>query len=571
LVQGVGRRPPSVRGDTERESKAVDVRRWGAVVPVADAVEKVSDGDVVAISGFNMATTPEYLILELLTRYQRTGHPKGLFLECDASPAIPGRALDLVAQRLCEAKDFGLFRGISIPYLGFSPWLQKMTEDNVIEVYSWPLGVSANWFREVATGRPGVMSRIGVKTAVDPREDGGKMNRLAGERGTCDIRGIVIDGEEYLLYEAPKPTVALIRATTADPVGNLTMEDEVITGTVLSIAQAAKASPNAGTVICQVRHLSKERSWPRTVQVPAPCVDYVVVSPNAFHWQLGTTVYDPAFSYSARVAPKLPELDPLEPDRLVMARRLLLEFVDTVKSKGAQIAVNLGIGIPALASRIALEEGVADFVVGVLESGQWGGVALTGVDFGAAMGPFALSSLPDTFTNFEGGSIDAASLGFMQVGRNGDVNPSTLPGSVLGPGGFPVIAGGSPRIYFVGSFTAGKRKIEFQGGMLRILQEGKITKFVDRVYKNYFSGSQGLKAKKEILYITERAVFRLTSRGLRLDEVAPGVNLDRDVLSKMEFTPIVSSNLRQMDSRLFGPNAMGLAKELQLRGDVRRT
>jgi len=533
------------------------------VISVDEAVGRVADGSVVAISGFNMATTPEYLILGLYKNYKETGHPKDLFVECDALPAIPGRALDLVAKQQCEAKDFGLFRGISVPYMGFSPWLQKMTADNVLEVYSWPLGVAANWFREVATGRPGVISRIGVGTAVDPRADGGRMNGLAVERGTCKVKAVVLEGEEYLLYEAPKPTVGLIRASTADPIGNLTMEDEVITGTVLSIAQAAKARPNPGIVIGQVRHLGQERSGPRTVQVPAPCVDYVVVSPNAYHWQVGTTVYDPAFSYTARIAPRIPEQVPIDPDRLVMARRLLLEFVRIVKVKGAQIAVNLGIGIPSLASRIAAEEGVSDYVVGVLESGQWGGLALTGIDFGAAVGPFALSSLPDTFTNFEGGSIDAASLGFMQVGRNGDVNPSTLPGTVFGPGGFPVIAGGSPRIYFAGSFTAGKRKIGIQGGQLNIVQDGEAAKFVSAVYKNYFSGSQALRSSKEVKYITERAVFELTAAGIVLKEVAPGVDIDKDVLGRMEFKPVVAADVERMDARVFQAGSMQLSRELQ--------
>lgn len=530
---------------------------------------KIADGDIVAISGFNMATTPEFLILELLRRYQETGHPRGIFIECDALPAIPDRALDLVARRLCEAGDYGLFRGISVPYMGFSPWLRKMTADNAVEVYSWPLGVAANWFREVATGRPGVISRIGLETAVDPRQEGGKMNRLARERCTCNIRRVPINGEEYLLYEAPKPGVALIRASTADPNGNLTMEDEVMTGTVLSIAQAAKSRPNPGIVIGQVRRLSQEQSGPRTVQVPGPCVDYVVLSPNAFHWQIGTTVYDPALSYTSRVAPRIPEELVIEPDQLVVAKRLLLEFMRIVVTKGAQVAVNLGIGTPTLVSRLAVEERVSDYIVGVLESGQWGGLALTGFDFGAAVGPSALSSLPDTFTNFEGGSIDAASLGFLQVGKNGDVNPSTLPGKVIGPGGFPVIAGGSPRIFFAGSFMAGKQKLSVEGGKLRISADGDVVKFVDKVYSSYFSGNQALKSRKEVLYVTERAVFRLAEHGITLEEVAPGVDVERDVLAKMGFAPLVNKEVREMDARLFRPERMNLAQEVTWATDGR--
>lgn len=509
-----------------------------------------------------MANTPEFLILELHRRYTKTGHPRGLFFIADALPAIPGRAFDLVAKELCQRKDGRFMRGISVPFLGFSPWLQKLVGENLAEAYSWPMGVAAYWFREVASGRPGVISKIGIDTAIDPRKGGGKLNRLAAVRNTCSVKRISVGSQDYLLYEAPKPNIALVRGTTADRRGNLTMEDEAIRGTVLSIAQATKAHPNPGTVMAQVRNVNKSEAHPRSVEVPGPLIDFVVVSPNAYHWQVGSTVYDPAFGSSAGEVVMV-EQPPIDPVQLVIVRRVLVELLEAARRKGSPIIVNLGIGIPALVSRLALAEGVQDYIVTVLESGQWGGMALPGVDFGAAVGPFALSTMPDMFSNFEGGTIDAASLGFLQVGKNGDVNPSMLPGRLYGPGGFPVIAGGSPRIYFGGAFTAGESKVAVEKGRLRIAKDGNVKKFVRRVHKNFFSGRQALRFGKEVLYITERAVFRLTASGLRLVEVAPGVDVRRDILAKMEYRPEVASELKEMERALFSPEPMQLSKRVR--------
>jgi propionate CoA-transferase len=531
------------------------------VCKASEAVSAVGDRAVVAVSGFNMANTPEYLILELHRRYKESGHPRGIFLIADALPAIPERGLDLVAKDLFISRDRKFIRGVSVPFLGFSPWLQKLVREDLVEAYSWPMGVAAYWFREVASGRPGVISKIGIDTEIDPKKGGGALNPLAARKSTCRVRSIRVDGQEFLLYEAPKPTVALVRGTTADGRSNITMEEEAIRGTVLSIAQATKAHPNPGVVIAQVRRVSAQAATPRSVEIPGPLVDYVVVSPNAFHWQVGSTVYDPAFGSSADVTKEVIQ-EPIEPTQLAIARRVLAELVRDAVEKKAPLIVNLGIGIPALISRLAVQEGVADYIVTVLESGQWGGVALPGVDFGAAVGPFALSTMPDMFSNFEGGTIDAASLGFLQVGKNGDVNPSMLPERLYGPGGFPVIAGGSPRIYFAGAFAAGHSEILVDSGKLRIVKDGGVTKFVDKVYKNFFSGRQALRFGKEVLYVTERAVFRLTKEGLQVEEVAPGVDLEADVLDRMEFRPRVPRKMKTMDAGLYRPGPMGLGRRL---------
>jgi acyl CoA:acetate/3-ketoacid CoA transferase len=255
------------------------------------------------------------------------------------------------------------------------------------------------------------------------------------------------------------------------------------------------------------------------------------------------------------------DLNPIPQYEKIIARRILVELTNVLRGKGSPVLVNLGIGIPALVSSVAAEENLSEYIITVVESGPWGGIALSGTDFGQAVKPFALSTIPDMFSNFEGGIIDVASLGFLQVDKHGNVNPSILSDRIFGPGGFPVIAGGSPKTFFGGAFTAGEKKIDVINDRLFITQDGS-AKFVEDVYKVIFSGPQALKYEKEILYVTERAVFRLSEQGLILEEYSPGVDIEKDILRKMEFNPIISSSLRQMDERIFKEGLMGLANEI---------
>lgn len=528
---------------------------------------QIKDNCVIAISGFNLATTPEYLILELYRHYNEFGHPKNMFIVSDALPAVPNRALDSIAETIYKDENQEFLRGMLMPFLGFSPWLQRLVIDDRIEFYGWPIGITAYWFREVASGRPGLITKIGIGTFLDPRKEGGALNEMASRKMSCKINIINIEREDYLLYRAPKPDYALIRATTADESGNLSMEDEGIRGTVLAIAQATKARPNQGTVFAQTRWLTKMSTInPRDVDIPSPLVDYIIISPQKYHWQSGTIEYDPRISY--RTIPPITEklvaetiTKPIAQYERIIARRILIELIKLFKVKGSPVLVNLGIGIPALVSSVAAEENLADFIVTVIESGPWGGIALSGTNFGQAISPFALSTIPDMFSNFEGGIIDVASLGFLQVDKYGNVNPSILSDRIFGPGGFPVIAGGAPKNYFAGAFTAGPKVIDIVNNRLSIVHDGS-PKFVDNVYKIIFSGDEAMKYEKEILYVTERAVFRLTEKGLTLEEVSPGVDIDRDILSKMEFRPIIATPLKQMDERLFGVGKLGLREEI---------
>ena len=535
------------------------------------ALDQVQDNDTIAISGFNMATTPEFLINQLYSKYQRSGHPNNLFIISDALPAVPGRALDYVAQQLYNDKDQDFLKGSLMPFLGFSPWFQKLVMDNRIECYGWPIGITAYWFREIASGRPGLLTKIGLDTFLDPRTDDAALNELSKSRSSCKVEILKIDEEDYLFYKAPKPKFALIRASIADEMGNVSMKEEGIRGTVLSIAQATKALPTRGKVACQVRWITKSGTInPRDVDIPFPLIDHIVISPSEYHWQTGSIAYDPRLS-SEIVSPSnrnletIININKMEMYEKVIARRVTLEFVNLILQKKERVLINLGIGIPAFISSIIHEENIADLIISLIESGPWGGVALYGNDFGLAVSSFALSTIPDMFSNFEGGIIDAASLGFLQIDKFGNVNPSMLPNRLFGAGGFPVIAGGVSKIFFAGAFTGGKKEINVTDNGIKILYDGPITKFVENVYKISFSGYQAAKCGQEIMYVTERAVFRLDKNNneLVLEEIAPGIDIEKDVLSKMDFKPQISSEIKEMDIRLFGKSAMNIRNDLK--------
>jgi acyl CoA:acetate/3-ketoacid CoA transferase len=526
------------------------------VVDVSRALDIIKDSDVIAVSGFNMATTPEYLLLKLYERYRETGHPRDLFIVTDSLPAARGRGLDLIAEYMFKDNDFGFIKGFMMTFLGVAPWLQRLAIENRVEAYSFPIGVATRWFRSIASSTPAI-TKVGLGTFLDPRQDGIYLNDLARERRTCRVELVSINGDEYLLYDCPKPRIGLIRGSTADEFGNLTMSEETIYGSVLAITQAVKAQPNPGVVIAQVLYASRFVNT-KDIHVPGPLIDYVVTSPPEYHTQSASIKYDPSVCGRVVISNACLPNDDKANFEITIARRVVLEFVKLVERLGRPIAINLGIGIPALAARIIKSEGIDDYIVTTVESGPWGGIALSDDDFGVAISPKAILPMPDQFIMYEGGIIDAASLGFMQVGPSGNVNPSFLPEKVTGPGGFPVIAHGSPRLYFAGAFTAGRRDITITNGRLAIIRDGPIMKFVNKPYKVGFNAELGLKMGKEVLYITERAVFRLTSEGLVLEEYAPGVDIERDILAKMEFKPVISRHLQPMDNLVFKDGPMGL-------------
>jgi acyl CoA:acetate/3-ketoacid CoA transferase len=451
-----------------------------------------------------------------------------------------------------------------VPFMGFSPWLQRMTVENSFQVYGWPIGITAYWFREIASGRPGLLTKIGLGTYLDPEVDSGALNSKADQAKECTISKFSISDEDYLLYRSPKPEIAFVRTTFADRYGNLTMDDEPIRGTVMAIAQATRARPNPGTVIAQVKKYLGDMSVPpRNVEIPYPLVDFVVPSPENYNWQASSFYYDPRASFksnpwNSRDFPGDGAEKNIPQSQEVIARRVAIELVSVINSKGPPILINLGVGIPSLISGIISREELSRNIVSVVESGPWGGLALTGPDFGVSLGAFAVSTIPDMFSNYEGGIIDVASLGFLQVDRFGNVNPSYIPGKLTGPGGFPVIAEGTPRAYFAGSFTAGKTDISFDKNGIHIKKDGDLVKFVKDVYKIFFSGKEAVKYSKEVKFFTERCVFNLDSRGLILTEIAKGVDIDRDILDKMEFKPVIASDLKETPQAVYAEGKMNL-------------
>ena len=524
-------------------------------------VRKIPDASTVIVSGFNVSTAPEYILLALYESYEKTGHPRDLFIESDSLPASTGRGMDLICSRILEASDTGFIGGIFMPFLGWSKSLQRLVEDNAFPAYTCSIGTMAHLLREMSGGRPGLLTKVGLGTFLDPRYDGGFLNEKARSEKRVRSELVTIKGQELIFLTAPKPDIGLIRGTTSDEMGNISMEKEGIYGTVFTITQAAKAGPDRGMTFCQVERVARLGTInPKAVHIPGPLIDYVAVSPAEYAWQTGSIEFDPRIS--GGLIPPLGHRhhEKIELDaRTVIERRAAIEMAKTVKEKKRSIIANFGVGIPSEIPSVLESERISDYVYSTVEAGPWGGLPLTGNDFGVSIGPFAIIPLPDQFTLYEGGMIDISILGFMQVDAEGNVNPSILPGRIPGPGGFPAITSGSPSIVFTGQFSAGKPDIRVQDGKVSIVHDGETTKFVKEVYKIFFRGEVGIKEKKDVTFVTERAVFKLGSHGIILTEIAPGVDMDRDILERMEFKPKMSSEPQAMDPAIFLPEKLGLS------------
>jgi propionate CoA-transferase len=428
------------------------------------------------------------------------------------------------------------------------PAIGVMAAADEIEAYTLPQGALSQLCRDMAAGRPGLLTRTGLHTFVDPRLGGGKQSA----RTTEDLVELVtLHGEEYLFYRAQPIDLAVIRGTTADERGNVTMEDEPYFGEQLSIAQAAR---NGGaTVVCQVSRIAAAATLPgKQVKVPGALVDYLVGVPE--EWQTYVTRYDPAYAGAIRrpeaALPRLP-LD----IRKVIARRAALELFP-----GA--IVNLGFGVSNGIAPVAAEEGIHRDVTLTIEQGIVGGVPAGGNDAGAGHNYDAMVDQPYQFDFYDGGGLDVAFLGLAQADREGNLNVSRFGKRLAGAGGFINISQNAKAVVFVGTFNAGKLRVEARDGQLLILEEGTARKFVAEVEHRTFSGSYARQREQPVLYITERCVFRFGEAGLDLVEVAPGVELDRDILAHMDFRPVVREPVQQIDSRIFRTQLMGLRDDV---------
>lgn len=512
------------------------------VISARDAVGAVRDGATVVIGGSGAGhALPQLFIDELAAVFAETGHPRDL-----TTVRVVGIG-DFAERGFSQLGLPGLQRRTIGSNIGNEPRLGALVEANEIEAYSFPQGVLSQLMREIAAGHPGLVTHIGLGTYVDPRQTGGKQNA----RTTEDLVELVsLRGREWLLYHAFPIDVAVIRGTTADEDGNLTMEGEAVQGEMLSMAIAARNS--GGIVIAQVRQLAPRNSLPqRDVKVPGALVDHVYVDPD--QWQTYITRDSPYYAGRLR-RPATPE-PPLPLDvRKIIARRSLLEF------RPGSIC-NLGFGISQLIGRVAWEEGVTDQLVLTVEQGIFGGAPVAGNEGGAGFNYQAMIDQPYMFDFYDGGGLDVASLSFAEVDAEGNVNVHAFEGRVRGPGGFINISTRTPKINFVGTLTAQGLELDISERGVRVLSEGAVAKFVPRVREVTFSGRLARERGQEVRYVTDRAVLELADDGLVVTEVAPGIDLERDVLARIGFPVRVAGTLRQIDSRVYAAGPMGLAAD----------
>lgn len=514
------------------------------VISAEDAAALIEDGAHVLVSGSGGGhAIPEKVLEAVESRFLDSRRPRGLTL---IHVVGLGDRKTKGAARFCHE---GMLKRSITSALIDSPVLIDLAFSDRIESYTLPQGVLSQIMRDMAAGRPGHITRTGLHTFIDPRHGGGRQSRSARE----DLVELMqIDGKDYLRFKPFPIDVAILRGTTADEDGNVSMEQEAIFGEMLSSAQATRR--NGGIVIVQVKRMARRGTLaPKTIKIPGILVDYVVVDPD--QRQTYATDYSPAYAGELRVP--LDALKRLPFDvRKIVARRAAMEIVP-----GA--ICNLGAGISTGISAVATEEAILDDIVLTNEQGFIGGAPLTGVDSGASQNYDAIVDQPYQFDFYDGGGLDLAFLSFAEVDPGGNVNISRFGSKIVGVGGFINISQNARHVVFSGTFTSGGLEIETGDGTLAIRQEGRHRKFVPAIeqvcYHAGFAASEGRSA----IFVTERAVFRAGAETLELVEVAPGIDVERDVLANMDFRPRIANDLRLMDERLFRPGLMNLARDIK--------
>lgn len=506
------------------------------------AAHWIKDGDAVLLGGFIGSVVPEAIERAIGERFRETQSPRDLTLLFAAGQGDgQGRAINHLAEQ-------GLVKAAIGGHWGLVPKLQQLAVDNLIQGYNLPQGIISHLLRDTAAGKLGTISKVGLGTFVDPRLEGGKINQVT-EKDWVEL--IELAGEEHLFYHKLPVTVSILRGTTADENGNITMEDECLIVESLAAAQAARN--NGGKVIVQVKRVVPAGQLdPHAVKIPGIFVDAVVVceDPNE-HMQTFATMMNPEFVGIAHTEDRIsakqsnssePRLDA----KTIIARRAAMELEPNS-------ILNLGIGAPEYIAEVARQAGVLDQFTLTVEPGAVGGTPQSGLDFGASRLPQAIIGQDQMFDFYDGGGVDQAFLGLAQSDESGNINVSRFGSKIAGCGGFINITQNAKKVYFCGTFTAQGLEIEVDNQNLHVAQEGKQKKFIKQVEQITFSASQALSNHKPVMYITERAVFQLTQNGLELIEIAPGINLERDILQKMEFTPVISPSLKTMPAAIFQP------------------
>ena len=513
------------------------------IVTADEAISLVRDRDTLSSCGFVQSCVPEALLKALERRYLKTGTPRNLSLFATAGQG------DSKTKGLSRLGHEGLLRKVVAGNWGRMPSVCQLALEEKIYGYNLPQGIIAQLFRDLAGGKPGTFSKIGLHTFIDPRYEGGRINKIT----TRDIVKLVeFEGEEWLFYKVAPVTVAFIRGTTADSMGNISMEKEPLTLNNLAMAMAAKNSN--GIVIAQVERIADRNTIPpREVKVPGIFVDCVVVADPEDHMTNLATQYHPG--YAGRIRVPVATVPPLKLDeRKIMARRAAFELPPNG-------IVNLGVGVPEGVASVANEEKVLQYITLSVESGAIGGIPASGASFGASVNMDAVIDENQQFDFYDGGGLDLACLGMAECDRVGNVNVSRFGTRLIGVGGFINISQNARRVVFTGTFTAGGLEVAVEDGKLKIVKEGRNRKFVDKVGQISFSGQYAYDRSRMVLYVTERCVFRRVRAGLALIEVAPGIDIERDILAHMDFKPIIGEP-DVMDLRIFRPEPMGLNTHL---------
>jgi len=502
------------------------------------AAAMVHDGDVLAVGGNGGTGVPETILTSLEQRFLHHAQPRSLTLL-----HVTGVGTG-TEQGLCRLAHEGLVTCVFGGHFGLQlPFMQLIVEGRM-QGYNFPQGVMTQMFRAMAAKQPGVITHVGLHTYMDPRQEGARMNT---QTQTPMVECITLNGREWLFYRAPTPNIALLRGTSVDEDGYVSMEHEATTREDLSIAQAVHNA--GGTVICQVkRQVQRGSLHPQLVKIPGFLIDYFVLAPEQM--QTYATVYDPSRCGQTRMPVTALKPDPLT-DRRVIARRAALEL-----RRGD--VVNLGVGVSAMIPNVAAEEGIEDLVTLTVESGVIGGVPGHAREFGTAYNPRAIIDQSYQFDFYDGGGLDCAFLSFAEVDAQGNVNVTRFGKRYDGAGGFIDISQNAKRLVFSGTLTGGDLDVTVDKGRLRIRREGQFRKFVAKVGQISFNGRLARQQGQSVTFVSERAVFRLEDDGLVLTEIAPGVRLQEDVLDQLAFTPRVAPNLATMDVRLFTPGPMGL-------------
>lgn len=513
------------------------------VLTARQAADLVPDNANFATSGFIGASFPEEIAMALEERFLETGCPKNLtLLFCAAQGDSKEKGLNHFAHE-------GMTRRAIGGHWGLAPKLGKMAADNKILAYDFPQGVTTHMFRDSAAHKPVTITHVGLGTFVDPRLLGGKLNEMTREAEDL-VSLSEMDGKEYLLYKTHPVNFCILSGTYADEDGNISMERSGVKAEALAVAQACKNS--GGTVVVQVERVVKAGSLdPQKVEIPGILVNAVVVaSDEKYHMQTFGTQYNPGFSGEHQMG--LGEFIPAPlGNKKIIARRAAMEL------KNNSI-VNLGIGIPEFISSVAMEEGITHKFTLTVESGITGGNPQSGLNFGVSLNPGCIMPQPSMFDFYQGGGLDQAFLGFAESDKDGNVNVSKFGPKLPGCGGFIDISQNCKQLFFCGTFTAKGLKTEVTNGQLHILTEGSINKFRETVEHITFSAKQAIKTNQPVMYITERAVFQLTKEGVMLCEIAPGIDLEKDILAHMPMKPIISPDLKTMDARIFTDGKMGL-------------